>query len=235
MGDTKGIKRKAFGDITNVAIYIPDEKKSELNSIVPQIPEESKDVDSTGLKDGMYEAADPIQEEQDNTVTSSGCPIDLIDSILNDSLCALPIDEAFKKFEFNPRELKLYQVPEYTKEILDTLKEAELKIRPRYNYFLKQTDISEMMRSILVSWIVEVQIEYRFQTQTLYLAVNYLDRFLSMIRVKRAKLQLIGTIALFIATKYEVSLAKFHSGYDNSNIILNSRKSASQTSMNFAI
>jgi cyclin-A len=64
----------------------------------------------------------------------------------------------------------------------------------------KQPDITDAMRSILVDWLVEVSEEYRMQGETLHLAVNYLDRFLSYMSVVRAKLQLVGTTAMFIAS-----------------------------------
>lgn len=67
----------------------------------------------------------------------------------------------------------------------------------------KQPDINDSMRSILVDWLVEVSEEYRLQGETLCLAVNYIDRFLSFMSVVRAKLQLVGTAAMFIASKYE--------------------------------
>lgn len=56
------------------------------------------------------------------------------------------------------------------------------------------------MRAILVDWLVEVSEEYRLQSETLCLAVNYIDRFLSFMSVVRAKLQLVGTAAMFIAS-----------------------------------
>ena len=59
------------------------------------------------------------------------------------------------------------------------------------------------MRQILVDWLVEVSEEYKLQTETLHLAVNYIDRFLSLMSVQRSKLQLVGTAAMFIASKYE--------------------------------
>ena len=71
--------------------------------------------------------------------------------------------------------------------------------RPKAGYMTKQHDITYSMRSILVDWLVEVAEEYRLQTETLYLAVSYIDRFLSYMSVVRAKLQLVGTAAMFIA------------------------------------
>ena len=63
----------------------------------------------------------------------------------------------------------------------------------------KQPDITFTMRSILVDWLVEVTEEYRLHTETLFLAVNYIDRFLSHMAVLRPKLQLDGAACMLIA------------------------------------
>eukprot|EP00955_Chlamydomonas_euryale_P093948 364818-Chlamydomonas_euryale.AAC.7 len=59
------------------------------------------------------------------------------------------------------------------------------------------------MRAILVEWLVEVSEEYKLCADTLYQAVNYLDRFLSMYVAKRNQLQLVGVTCLWVASKYE--------------------------------
>ena len=64
----------------------------------------------------------------------------------------------------------------------------------------KQADITFPMRSILVDWLVEVGEEFECRTETIYLACNYVDRFLSFMSVQRAKLQLVGAASLFIAS-----------------------------------
>jgi cyclin A len=97
----------------------------------------------------------------------------------------------------------LMDVDEYREEIYQYLREAEARHRPKAGYMKKQHDITYSMRSILVDWLVEVAEEYQLQTETLYLAVSYIDRFLSYMSVVRAKLQLVGTAAMFIAAKYE--------------------------------
>merc|ERR1719431_244322 len=74
---------------------------------------------------------------------------------------------------------------------------------PKASYMDKQPDITHNMRQILVDWLVEVSEEYKLQTETLYLAVNFIDRFLSLMSGQRAKLQLVGTAAMFIASKFE--------------------------------
>lgn len=77
----------------------------------------------------------------------------------------------------------------------------EDKRRPLTNYVEKvQTDISENMREILVDWLVEVAEEYRLVSDTLYLAVAYVDRFLSFRALSRNKLQLLGVCCMLIAS-----------------------------------
>ena len=67
----------------------------------------------------------------------------------------------------------------------------------------KQTDINEKMRSILVDWLVDVHLKFKLVVETLFLAVNMIDRYLERAEVSRQKLQLVGITAMFIASKYE--------------------------------
>ena len=64
----------------------------------------------------------------------------------------------------------------------------------------KQTDITPGMRSVLIGWLVEVAEEYKFNNETLFLAVSFVDRFLSQMSVVRGRLQLVGIAAMFIAS-----------------------------------
>ncbi|XP_065201125.1 G2/mitotic-specific cyclin-A [Planococcus citri] len=98
---------------------------------------------------------------------------------------------------------KLYDCDIYSEEILSYLKTMEKLYRPKPNYMKRQPDVSYSMRTILVDWLVEVAEEYKLQPQTLFLAVSFIDRFLSLMSVVRSKLQLLGTAAMFVASKYE--------------------------------
>lgn len=60
------------------------------------------------------------------------------------------------------------------------------------------------MRAILVDWLIEVCEVYKLHRETYYLAIDYLDRYLSSHRdVSKTRLQLIGITCLFIAAKME--------------------------------
>lgn len=66
-----------------------------------------------------------------------------------------------------------------------------------------QRDINEKMRAILVDWLIEVHLKFKLRHETLYLTVNVLDRFLCVRETERRKLQLVGVVALLVASKYE--------------------------------
>ncbi|CAN1240176.1 CYCA1-2 [Linum grandiflorum] len=82
--------------------------------------------------------------------------------------------------------------------------EVGTKKRPATDFMEKvQKDVNASMRAILVDWLVEVAEEYRLVPDTLYLTVNYIDRYLSGNVINRQKLQLLGVACMMIASKYE--------------------------------
>lgn len=76
-------------------------------------------------------------------------------------------------------------------------------MRPNAHYMDFQQDIQWSMRSVLVDWVIQVHHRFQLLPETLFLAVNYIDRFLSVKVVSMGKLQLVGATALFLAAKYE--------------------------------
>lgn len=50
-------------------------------------------------------------------------------------------------------------------------------VRPKY---LAGQEINGNMRAILIDWLVQVQIKFRLQQETLYMAVAIIDRFLQV-------------------------------------------------------
>lgn len=81
-------------------------------------------------------------------------------------------------------------------------REATTSVRPLY--MEEQKQLNELMRAILVDWMVDVHFSYRLSLATLYLAVNLIDRYLEKSpEISRKEFQLVGTTALWIASKYE--------------------------------
>lgn len=59
------------------------------------------------------------------------------------------------------------------------------------------------MRAILVDWITEVHLKFKLLPETLFITINLIDRYLSVVSIKRNNLQLVGVTAMLIASKYE--------------------------------
>jgi len=92
---------------------------------------------------------------------------------------------------------------EYALDIYRHMRHTEKRYKPNPEYIkLIQTDINPSMRGILVDWLNEVCQEYKLKAETLYLAINIVDRTLSKFLVNRNKLQEVGITGLFIAAKY---------------------------------
>ncbi|KAB2102121.1 G2/mitotic-specific cyclin-4 [Alternaria gaisen] len=94
-------------------------------------------------------------------------------------------------------------VAEYGDEIFEYMHSLEERMKPNASYMDHQAEIQWSMRSVLMDWLVQVHNRFTLLPETLFLAVNYVDRFLSCKVVSLGKLQLVGATALFVAAKYE--------------------------------
>ncbi|KAJ2255818.1 G2/mitotic-specific cyclin [Coemansia sp. RSA 455] len=97
-------------------------------------------------------------------------------------------------------------VSEYISDIIEYLRKRELVTMPNPAYMAKQKELTWDMRRELVNWIVEIHYQLRLLPETLFLAVNILDRFLCKRSIPARRLQLIGVTAVMVACKYEESV-----------------------------
>ncbi|KAM9835466.1 G2/mitotic-specific cyclin-B3 isoform X2 [Syngnathus typhle] len=95
-----------------------------------------------------------------------------------------------------------FMIPEYAKDIFDYLKSREEKFVLQ-DYMCQQPSINAGMRAILVDWLVEVQENFELYHETLYLAVKLTDHFLARTPIHRDSLQLVGSTAMLLASKFE--------------------------------
>ncbi|KAM4651803.1 G1/S-specific cyclin-D1-like [Discoglossus pictus] len=86
--------------------------------------------------------------------------------------------------------------------VLRKLLAAEDKYIPSAGYFqCVQKEVHPYMRRMLTSWMLEVCEDQRCGEEVFPLAVNCLDRFLSIVPVEKRRLQLLGATCLLLATK----------------------------------
>jgi len=104
-------------------------------------------------------------------------------------------------------------VAEYVGEIFEYLLQLQEQTMANPDYMSNQPDLEWQMRGILMDWLLEVHTRFRLLPETLFLAVNIIDRFLSAKIVQLDRLQLVGVTAMFIASKYEEVLSPHVSNF----------------------
>lgn len=98
-------------------------------------------------------------------------------------------------------------VAEYSEEIFKYMEQLEETTLPNPRYMESQTEIEWDMRTTLIDWLLQVHMRYHMLPETLWIAVNIIDRFLSKRVVSLVKFQLVGVTAMFVAAKYEEIMA----------------------------
>ncbi|OHT05951.1 Cyclin-A3-2 [Tritrichomonas foetus] len=94
---------------------------------------------------------------------------------------------------------------EYEIEIYNLMKDEEMRFLPNPNYFKIQSSVTPRMRAIVVDWLVDVHRKLQMHTDTLYLTINLIDRYLSFNNLEKQALQKLGCAALLVASKnYEI-------------------------------
>ncbi|KZT73157.1 hypothetical protein DAEQUDRAFT_509774 [Daedalea quercina L-15889] len=117
------------------------------------------------------------------------------------------IDEIRHAYKDPVDEFDTTMVSEYAEDIFDYMNDLEDDVMPNPEYMDGQSEINWQMRQTLVDWLLQVHLRYHMLPETLWIAINIVDRFLTKRIVSVLKLQLVGVTAMFIAAKYEEILA----------------------------
>ncbi|KWU45610.1 hypothetical protein RHOSPDRAFT_16258 [Rhodotorula sp. JG-1b] len=98
-------------------------------------------------------------------------------------------------------------VAEYSDDVFKYMSELEESSMPNPRYMDHQSEIEWSMRTTLIDWLLQVHARYHMLPETLWIAINIVDRFLSNRVVSLLKFQLVGVTAMFVAAKYEEIMA----------------------------
>jgi cyclin B len=89
---------------------------------------------------------------------------------------------------------------EYARDIFRTYEQNQATVP---NYMALQANINATMRAMVIDWLGGYLRKYTTRIDTLFLAVNLMDRFLGQCLISRRNLQLVGVVAMLIAAKFE--------------------------------
>ncbi|XP_068612001.1 G2/mitotic-specific cyclin-B3 [Brachionichthys hirsutus] len=206
-------KRTAFIDITNahkVQISLPGRKKEAAKKQAKKASstsaknlenlKKSSSVSSEGTSPETEKSdrEEVLRDDVEELAAASAAPPAVREVPAHLRRQAIP-----EEFDIDSENSDDYFLcPEYAKDIFDYLKQREEKF-VLCNYMPTQPSVNPEMRAILIDWLVEVQENFELYHETLYLAVKMADHYLSKTPVHREMLQLVGSTAMLIASKFE--------------------------------
>lgn len=191
---------KALGSKRTVNDENKEEKLSfeEMNYSLGSPFKKKKEMENT--PENMI---DPSQNLKGSATTLNSSQSDL-------SNYSLECYESLKDPDYIlPTNIQEYPEEDLTQPIdsttLNYLIEKERKLAPDPYYFAKfYPEVTCMMRTILLDWVMEVSMEFRLKRETYHLSLSYVDRFLSRVsKIEKKELQLLGVCALWVASKME--------------------------------
>ncbi|KAF9181751.1 hypothetical protein BGZ51_005217 [Haplosporangium sp. Z 767] len=100
---------------------------------------------------------------------------------------------------------------EYKEEIFQYMKQMEKETMAVPEHMDLQPELTWDLRPLLVDFLIEIHSHFNLQPETLYLAMNMMDRYLSKRVVYKKHFQLVGMTSLWISSKYEDAKEKLPS------------------------
>lgn len=185
--------------------YVP----RDLQNLYIPLPEPEEyweeEYDEACEQDGYVTARSVPSEGQDTTggATTALVPKFTQKVLREIEMARQAVDETRTPEDIEDEGFDTSMVAEYGDEIFTYMRQMEQRMLPRSNYMDFQHEIQWSMRAVLMDWLVQVHHRFNLLPETLFLCVNYIDRFLSVKVVSLGKLQLVGATAIFIAAKYE--------------------------------
>jgi len=193
--------------LTKKTVSDENKENNKSSSEILKKPVSNNNIPRTPLKETEVEKKEEEQEQEEEQVS-------LLETLkASAEKNKLKDDEEFKKDVQDWEDLDAEDandpsmVSEYVNEIFDYMRELEKTTMPNPKYMDHQEKLSWKMRTVLIDWLIDIHNQFRLLPETLYLAVNIVDRFLSSREVDTYKLQLVGVTAMFIAAKYEEIVA----------------------------
>ncbi|MED6160887.1 G2/mitotic-specific cyclin S13-6 [Stylosanthes scabra] len=169
--------------------------KPEAVEVIDISPEKEIPKDKPVNKN-KKEAADANSKKKSHTLTS-------VLTARSKAACGITKKPKEQIIDIDAADLENHLAAvEYIEDIYKFYKEVENESRP-HDYIDSQPEINVKMRAILVDWLTDVHTKFELSTETLYLTINIIDRFLAVKTVPRRELQLVGISAMLMASKYE--------------------------------
>ncbi|KAL3241049.1 G2/mitotic-specific cyclin-2 [Nakaseomyces bracarensis] len=214
----KTLKTKYGSTIFSEYNLFPEKQKNRLKSkslnedstilkLVLENYKYSKNTIFFGAKRGILTSSNP------NLYTNVSIPVDPPESEKENAEYDVLILKKDQSSSFGDLKNTMNDVSGALSELSE---DANTTSNNVYNYILG-SDLSEVpsdlniksysslrqSRDLLLNWLVKVHQNMRLESETLYIAIRIIDKYLMAKEVQLEHLQLIGVTSLYIAAKYE--------------------------------
>jgi hypothetical protein len=199
----KASPKKKRSAPTATQLPVPCQKKSKTGGEGESLDLDAEAESAVKLAEQDQDADPSIESEDEHTLEigaimkkcTLGSPADTKDTQEADNIANLVA--LMDQCDLNDAGC----LAEYAQEKFEIAREEEtIHV---HDFMSVQRDITPQNREKMVDWMIEVHHSFKLEQQTLFLAINYLDRILSRVEFNRSKLQLVGSVALLISSKYE--------------------------------
>ncbi|KAL5003957.1 hypothetical protein ScPMuIL_017413 [Solemya velum] len=141
----------------------------------------------------------------DSGITEDGLNLHCLENVLQWQMKKLPQKESVFDYHWSKNSF-CQQDHTGFEDYLDEIYFHRLGIEMKYHVIMcldNQPEVTPGMRGLLVSWLTRLHHQLSLCQDTLFLAVNIVDRILDVMRVSLDCLQLLGVTSLLISSKQE--------------------------------
>ncbi|CAI5722716.1 unnamed protein product [Hyaloperonospora brassicae] len=181
-----------FSSLPNYHFEFPHWKRRPLNRLFPRISDLGIDLLTKLLvynPDQRITAEDALRHPYFSNEAFAFLP--LTPKIPMDQMC------------YTMSRARIGSTPEHVDLFHAYLRQTELESWKEIKYLSRQKTLRPAHRSMLVDWLIEVVDVFEMCLRTAFLAVNYTDRYLDIVMVKKTQFQLLGATCLHVASKCE--------------------------------
>ena len=185
----------------NISIDLDLDKIKKINNINNNNLIKSNDID---INININKTISNNNDNNNNYNKNNQLQIFKIDKVQKEKIKENPNNNyLYLNFNFNNNQENIAFAGEYLEEIYLNLllEEKQATIKPQIGYMNNQNEINEIMRAILIDWIIDIHLRFNLRQETLFMTIWLIDTYLSYAFVPRDKFQLLGITCLLISCK----------------------------------
>ena len=182
----------------NISIDLDLDKIKKINNINNNNLIKSNDID---INININKTISNNNDNNNNYDKNNQLQIFKIDKVQKEKIKENPINNyLYLNFNFNNNQENIAFAGEYLEEIYLNLllEEKQATIKPQIGYMNNQNEINEIMRAILIDWIIDIHLRFNLRQETLFMTIWLIDTYLSYAFVPRDKFQLLGITCLLM-------------------------------------